>query len=53
MVDDNTKDAQKPNDSNEIEPLADESLEDVAGGTWCSIIGCSGQTPAPTKPAGT
>lgn len=49
MADDNTKDTQKPKDSNEIEPLSDESLEDVAGG-WCSIIGCSGQTP-PTKPA--
>ena len=50
MADDHTKDTQKPNDSNEIEPLSDESLEDVAGGEWCSIIACSGQSPAP-KPA--
>lgn len=49
MADDNTKDTQNPKGSDEIEPLTDESLEDVAGG-WCSIIACSGQKPAAPAP---
>jgi hypothetical protein len=37
MADEN----RKPETTPEIEPLSDESLEDVAGGL-CSILGCSG-----------
>lgn len=44
MADENTK----PEATPEIEPLSDESLEDVAGGI-CSILACSG--PAPKDPA--
>ena len=48
MADDNTNDTQ--NAGSEIEPLSDESLEDVAGGDWCSIILCSAQKPAAPAP---
>jgi len=44
MADEN----RKPEATPEIEPLSDESLEDVAGGI-CSILACSG--PAPKDPA--
>jgi hypothetical protein len=45
MADEN----RKPEATPEIEPLADESLEDVAGGI-CSILLCSGPVQPTTTP---
>ena len=36
-----TNELQKTDGTSEIEPLSDESLEEVAGGEMCSILLCS------------
>ena len=46
MADEN----RKPETTPEIEPLSDESLEDVAGGNICSILACSGPVQPTTTP---
>ncbi|HET6230928.1 MAG TPA: hypothetical protein VFE05_12725 [Longimicrobiaceae bacterium] len=42
--------AQDPNQQDDIQPLSDESLEEVAGGI-CSVSSCSNTTTS-TKPSG-
>jgi len=43
-----TNEPQKTDGTSEIEPLSDESLEEVAGGgEMCSILGCSSKAATP------